>query len=165
MYAIATTPLDEHCVTVANMSEELKNKLQESGLIEWLVFSELIAMDEDEEGFSKSLFQTFVDQFEETCQSIELALKEKNLEKLSGLGHYLKGSAAALGLEKISNECERIQNYGKKVNFDNFKLKDSSLSEDDDDFWIKLIEDALQKARDNFSKAKAALNEYFDDEL
>ncbi|EDK41791.1 hypothetical protein PGUG_05889 [Meyerozyma guilliermondii ATCC 6260] len=147
------------------MSEEKKSKLQESGLIEWPVFSELIAMDEDEEGFSKSLFQTFVDQFVETCHDLELNLKEQNLDKLSGLGHYLKGSAAALGLEKISNECERIQNYGKKINFDNFKLEDSSLGEDDDEFWIKLIGDALQKARDNFDQAKKALNDYFDDEL
>ncbi|RLV83988.1 Phosphorelay intermediate protein YPD1 [Meyerozyma sp. JA9] len=147
------------------MSEEKKNKLQESGLIEWPVFSELIAMDEDEEGFSKSLFQTFVDQFVETCRDLEVNLKEQNLDKLSGLGHYLKGSAAALGLERISNECERIQNYGKKINFDDFKLKDSSLGEDDDEFWIKLIGDALQKARDNFDQAKKALNDYFDDEL
>ncbi|KAL6453256.1 YPD1 Phosphorelay intermediate protein YPD1 [Candida maltosa Xu316] len=81
-------------------------------------------MDEDEEGFSHSLFETFVSQVEETFEEIDNYLKEKNLEKLSSSGHFLKGSAAALGLAKIANQCERIQNYGHKINFDNFQLTD-----------------------------------------
>lgn len=150
--------------------EEKKRTLQESGLVEWLVFSELVAMDEDEEGFSKSLFATFVEQFDDTVTEIDENLNEKNLDKLSSLGHYLKGSAAALGLIKISTECERIQNYGHKDNFDNFQLEDlpldlaESLTEDSDDFWIKLITDAKEKAKEGFEKSKDALNEYFDDE-
>ena len=146
------------------MSETKTKELQDSGLIEWSVFSELVAMDEDEEGFSKSLFQTFVDQVLETFKEIDENLETKNFDKISGLGHYLKGSAAALGLEKISSQCERIQNYGHKVNFDNFKLKDNNDLKDDE-FWIKLIEDALNKARDGFAKSRKALNSYFDDEF
>lgn len=146
------------------MSEAKTKELQDSGLIEWSVFSELVAMDEDEEGFSKSLFQTFVDQVLETFKEIDENLKTKNFDKISGLGHYLKGSAAALGLEKISSQCERIQNYGHKVNFDNFKLKDDD-DQKDDEFWIKLIEDALNKARDGFAKSRKVLNNYFDDEF
>lgn len=146
------------------MSEAKTKELQDSGLIEWSVFSELVAMDEDEEGFSKSLFQTFVDQVLETFKEIDENLETKNFDKISGLGHYLKGSAAALGLEKISSQCERIQNYGHKVNFDNFKLKDNNDLKDDE-FWIKLIEDALNKARDGFAKSRKALNNYFDDEF
>jgi osomolarity two-component system phosphorelay intermediate protein YPD1 len=175
------------------MADDKSSKLQESGLVDWSVFSELVAMDEDEEGFSKSLFQTFVDQVIETFQEIDTNLKKKNLDKLSALGHYLKGSAAALGLNTIYSQCERIQNYGHKMNFDNFDLAskvklsspqspnetaDSSDSSDDvpndkdsipdegsDDFWIALIEDALENARDGFEKSRVALNEYFDDEL
>lgn len=146
------------------MSEAKTKELQDSGLIEWSVFSELVAMDEDEEGFSKSLFQTFVDQVLETFKEIDENLETKNFDKISGLGHYLKGSAAALGLEKISSQCERIQNYGHKVNFDNFKLKDNNDLKDDE-FWIKLIEDALNKARDGFAKSRKVLNNYFDDEF
>lgn len=146
------------------MSETKTKELQDSGLIEWSVFSELVAMDEDEEGFSKSLFQTFVDQVLETFKEIDENLETKNFDKISGLGHYLKGSAAALGLEKISSQCERIQNYGHKVNFDNFKLKENN-DQKDDEFWITLIEDALNKARDGFAKSRKALNSYFDDEF
>ncbi|KAK6205233.1 putative response regulator phosphotransferase [Scheffersomyces amazonensis] len=196
------------------MTEEKRQKLQDTGLVEWSVFSELVAMDEDEEGFSKSLFQSFVDQVHDTFQAIDENLKSKNLDQLSGLGHYLKGSAAALGLTTISSQCERIQNYGHKINFDNFDINDlhkdqhndtnitssssntnskddsipsninssshtskpttnssdSAISrtipdENSDDFWIELIEDALEKARDGFAKSSAALNEYFDNEL
>lgn len=146
------------------MSEEQKRKLQDTGLVEWPVFSELVAMDEDEEGFSKGLFQTFADQFEDTLREVDENLISKNLDKLSALGHYLKGSAAALGLNTISIQCERIQNYGHRVNFDEFKIG-SIADEESDDFWIKLIEDATDKAKVGFEKSKAALDDYFDDEL
>lgn len=139
-------------------------KLQDSGLVEWSVFSELVAMDEDEEDFSKGLFQTFVDQFEDTFQEIDENVKTQNLDKLSSLGHYLKGSAAALGLNTISAQCERIQNYGHKMNFDNFRI-DFDGDKESDEFWIKLIEDAMQKAKDGFTKSKEALDDYFEDEL
>lgn len=35
------------------------------------------------------------------------------MEKLSNLGHYLKGSSAALGVTKVQATCEKIQHYGK----------------------------------------------------
>lgn len=146
------------------MSQEQKEKLEKSGLVEWSVFSELVAMDEDEEEFSKGLFQTFVNQFKETAQEIDDNLKSKNLEKLSSLGHYLKGSAAALGLKSISTQCERIQNYGHRVNFDNFK-PEKDVDEETDEFWITLIQDAVNKAKSGFEESKAALDEYFEDEL
>ncbi|KAI5951337.1 YPD1 [Candida jiufengensis] len=98
-----------------------KNKLKDSGLIDWSVFQEILQMDEDEEGFSKQLVETFVFQVEETFEKIEKFIDDKNLEDLSKEGHFLKGSAAALGLTSISEQCERIQNYGHKNNFDNFK--------------------------------------------
>lgn len=147
------------------MSEEKGQELQATGLIEWSVFSELVAMDEDEEGFSKGLFQTFVDQFRDTFKEIDDNVKTKDLDKLSSLGHYLKGSAAALGLTTISAQCERIQNYGHKNNFDDFKVENKTVDKDSDEFWILLIEDAKDKAEDGFLKSKEALNNYFDDDL
>ncbi|KAI5969710.1 YPD1 [Candida margitis] len=101
-------------------SSDKQHKLQDSKLVDWGVFSEILQMDEDEEGFSQQLVETFVSQVEETFDKIEQYLQEKDLEQLSSSGHFLKGSAAALGLTSISEECERIQNYGHKINFDNF---------------------------------------------
>lgn len=146
------------------MSDEKSKALQESGLVEWTIFSELVAMDEDEEGFSKSLFQTFVDQFKDTFIELDENVKAKDLDKLSSLGHYLKGSAAALGLTTIAEQCERIQNYGHKNNFDGFEADDLEES-DGDAFWLKLIEDAMDQANEHFLQSKKALNEYFDDDL
>lgn len=156
------------------MSDTKSETLQESGLVDWPVFSELVAMDEDEEGFSKGLFQTFVDQFKDTFREIDENVQTQDLDKLLSLGHYLKGSAAALGLTVIAEQCERIQNYGHKYNFDNVKLPktadsaDTETPQDDEDsdaFWVRLIEDAMEKAQDGFLKAKKALDEYFDDDL
>lgn len=104
-------------------SSDKQHKLQQTKLVDWAVFSEILQMDEDEEGFSQQLVETFVSQVKETIDKIEQYLKEKDLEQLSSSGHFLKGSAAALGLTAISGECERIQNYGHKINFDNFSQK------------------------------------------
>ena len=41
-----------------------------------------------------------------------------DLEKLSSLGHFLKGSSATLGLVKVRDSCEKIQRYGKCENVD-----------------------------------------------
>jgi len=38
----------------------------------------------------------------------------KDLEQLSSLGHFLKGSSAALGVTHVRASCEEIQNYGKQ---------------------------------------------------
>lgn len=38
---------------------------------------------------------------------------EKNLKQLSDLGHFLKGSSAALGISKVQDSCEKIQHYGQ----------------------------------------------------
>lgn len=145
------------------MFETKKKHLQESGLVDWPVFSELVAMDEDEEGFSQGLFQTFVDQFEETYTELEENIKEKDLDKLSSLGHYLKGSAAALGLVTVAEQCERIQNYGHRNNCDDFELSDDGVPKDEaqDSYWLALVKDAMEKVQDAFKELKAALNEYF----
>lgn len=36
------------------------------------------------------------------------------MEKLSSLGHFLKGSSAALGIVRVQANCEKIQHYGHK---------------------------------------------------
>ncbi|RLV89697.1 Phosphorelay intermediate protein YPD1 [Spathaspora sp. JA1] len=170
------------------MAEEKRKTLQATGLVDWPVFSEILAMDEDEEEFSNSLIQTFYTQVEDTFQKFSSLIVERNLEELSKAGHFLKGSASALGLGTIATQCERIQNYGHKINFDNFEypIKDSISpnnnnlldentennthnttkqvaipDESSDDFWIALIEDALEKAQDGYAKSKRALTEYY----
>ena len=37
---------------------------------------------------------------------------QQDLKNLSALGHFLKGSSATLGLIKVKDSCEKVQNLG-----------------------------------------------------
>lgn len=142
--------------------------LESSDLINWTIFQELLLMDEDEEGFALSLVETFVQQANDTFKEIEDLLSdnsvknEENLKKLSSLGHYLKGSAAALGLQKVQNECERIQNYGKMEAFDNDKLANNAKNLQD---WYNCCSEAYKQVKYYFSQSKDLLSEFFQSSL
>lgn len=43
-----------------------------------------------------------------------MSSRAKDLAKLSSLGHFLKGSSAALGVSKVQASCERMQHYGQR---------------------------------------------------
>ncbi|GMM32446.1 Ypd1 protein [Martiniozyma asiatica (nom. inval.)] len=149
------------------MSIVTDETLAQSDLINWTIFSEILMMDEDEEGFALSLVETFVQQAYETFLEIESMLftnvkSEEGLKQLSAKGHYLKGSAAALGLQKVQNECERIQNYGKMENFDNYSLASNAVSVDD---WYKCCEQAYNEVKIWFDESKILLSSYFNHQL
>ena len=40
--------------------------------------------------------------------------QNRDLSKLSSLGHFLKGSSATLGLSKVRDSCERMQHLGQR---------------------------------------------------
>ena len=46
------------------------------------------------------------------CPTDLLLREKKDLGSLQNLGHFLKGSSATLGLIKVKDSCEKIQNYG-----------------------------------------------------
>ncbi|ONH75999.1 Phosphorelay intermediate protein YPD1 [Pichia kudriavzevii] len=133
--------------------------LENSKLINWTIFQEILLMDEDEEGFAFSLIETFVEQAKDTFTKIEELLgdnngdTEDNLRQLSQLGHYLKGSAAALGLQMVQNECERIQNYGKKesVAYEDDPLVANANTPQD---WLRCCSYAFQQAKIYFEESR-----------
>ncbi|GME91792.1 unnamed protein product [Ambrosiozyma monospora] len=164
--ANAAVTYDENSNNTAGVSVEVTQEtLENSDLINWTIFQELLMMDEDEEGFALSLIQTFIEQASGIFQQIKDLLtqeSEENLNELSSKGHYLKGSAAALGLQQVQNQCERIQNYGKKNNFDEFKL--ASEAKDIGD-WYACIQDAYEKTLTSYDESKNLLGAYFGAEL
>lgn len=98
-------------------------------LIDWSVFSEIVSMDQDEEGFALSLIETFLEQASDTMNEIRSLIDNDDskqqqqqqpsrtvLDSLSAKGHYLKGSAAALGFIAVQAQCEDIQNSGRDTN-------------------------------------------------
>ncbi|GAA5845206.1 hypothetical protein JCM9279_004801 [Rhodotorula babjevae] len=79
------------------------------------VFGQLLEIDDDEEHeFSKTLAFDYITQADATFQEIEEALASKDLDALSRKGHFLKGSSAALGLQRVQHSCEAMQHFGKK---------------------------------------------------
>nr|XP_019000431.1 osomolarity two-component system, phosphorelay intermediate protein YPD1 [Kwoniella mangroviensis CBS 8507]OCF63892.1 osomolarity two-component system, phosphorelay intermediate protein YPD1 [Kwoniella mangroviensis CBS 8507] len=82
---------------------------------------EIMDMDEEEEGddedgekhaFSKGIVWGYFEQAEATFKDMEAAIVAEDLTKLSSLGHFLKGSSAALGIIKVQASCEKMQHYG-----------------------------------------------------
>jgi len=78
------------------------------------IFGQILEMDDDEDDrdFSKSIVINYFEQAVQTFDEIDEALEAKDLKKLAELGHFLKGSSAALGVAKVQASCELIQNYG-----------------------------------------------------
>ncbi|BGP43486.1 Phosphorelay intermediate protein [Rhodotorula kratochvilovae] len=79
------------------------------------VFGQLLEIDDDEEHeFSKTLAFDYITQAEATFKEIEEALTSKDLDALSRKGHFLKGSSAALGLQRVQHSCEAMQHFGHR---------------------------------------------------
>lgn len=114
----------------------------------------------------------------------------KNLTELDNLGHFLKGSSAALGLQRIAWVCERIQNLGRKMEHffpnktelvntlsDKSIINGINIDEDDEEIKIQvddkdensiyliLIAKALNQSRLEFKLARIELSKYYNTNL
>lgn len=78
--------------------------------------------------------------------------KNKNLGELSSLGHFLKGSSAALGVCKVQTSCENIQYFGQ------LREGDTIISEAD---AIVKITKCISRAREEYADAKAWLTRFY----
>lgn len=78
----------------------------------------------------------------------------KDLAQLSSLGHFLKGSSAALGVVKVQESCECMQHYGKKRDeHANVDLTDKEA--------IAKIELLLAQVKLEYAEAEACLKALF----
>lgn len=124
--------------------------------VDIVTFSQILEMDDSEEDreFSRSIVFGFFEQADETFTKMDTALENKNLFELSMLGHFLKGSSATLGLNKVKDSCEKIQRYGKKENED-------GTAEPDEDLCLARITETLGALKEEFDDVKGKLEEYF----
>lgn len=161
-----------------------------SEVINWNILNEIISMDEDDPDFSKSLITQYIDQATTTFgQMDDHLVGDKDLKELDSLGHFLKGSSAALGLQRIAWVCERIQNLGRKsenvfpsrvdllstlpsgIKVDDIDIKESNEGQQavenssKDDLYLNLIRQALSQARIEFELARRQLSQYYNAEL
>jgi len=129
---------------------------EEAELIDRSTFDQLLEMDDDDDReFSKSIVWNYFEQAETTFSQMEDMLQKKDLAQLSSLGHFLKGSSAALGLTRVKQSCECIQHFGAK--------KDESGTEDvpDDELCLKRIEDTLDQVKGEYAQAEQYLKRIY----
>lgn len=161
-----------------------------SEVIDWNILNEIVSMDEDDPEFSKGLILQYIDQANNTFGEMDDILQgSKNLTELDSLGHFLKGSSAALGLQRIAWVCERIQNLGRKqensfpsseellpttdanlrvLAFEQLSNSNAPVSGSDqgsDGLYLSLIAKALSQARVEFKLARSELSKYYKSEM
>ena len=130
------------------------------------VFEQLLEMDEDDREFSQSLVWNYFEQAESTFQKMDGALYvdkvggtynyriAKSLEELSTLGHFLKGSSAAVGVIKVRDSCEAIQHYGKCHEPD-------GVTQLDPDTALLRLKDTLHNVKEQYEEARSTLRAFF----
>jgi osomolarity two-component system phosphorelay intermediate protein YPD1 len=124
--------------------------------VDSLTFSQILEMDDSEDNreFSKSIVYGFFEQAQETFDQMDEALGKSNLEELSRLGHFLKGSSATLGLNKVRDSCEKIQRYGKKENVDGTPEPDEALC-------LSRLRETIATVKTEYADVERTLRKFF----
>lgn len=74
--------------------------------------------------------------------------KKRDLLQLSSLGHFLKGSSATLGLIKLRQACEKIQNLGAGLDARGAgKITDATQSLDEIETTLKVMKEDYKQVR------------------
>ena len=112
-------------------------------------FGQILELDEDDpdQTFSKSIISGYFEQFDTTYDELETAVTRKDLPKLSSLGHFLKGSSAALGVWKVQHTCEAIQHVGNCKD----ETTMSAISKDE---ALKRLDVLYKRTKVEFDEAK-----------
>jgi len=129
-------------------------------VIDLSTFEQILEMDDDEDDreFSKSIVYDFFTQADNTFTSLRSCLEQKDLDQLSALGHFLKGSSATLGLIKLKDSCEKIQHFGSRL------LADGTTKEPDDKKSLERCHETIEQAREEFDEAEKVLRKFFEDD-
>ncbi|KAG1462393.1 hypothetical protein G6F56_005527 [Rhizopus delemar] len=136
------------------LKEETNEEKSIDDLIDMNTFDQLLDMDdEDDHEFSYSIVLNYFEQAEATFKDMDEALKKKDLQELSRLGHFLKGSSAAIGLKKVKATCEKIQNVGNK------KGEDGELNDEE---ALKELAILLPQVKIEYSEAEEYLKNFYD---
>lgn len=136
-------------------------------------FEQLLELDEDDEHeFSKQMAWEYFGQMEVTLTKLDKALcvpdpflhllgqltptlsDKKDLLTLSSLGHFLKGSSAALGAARVQQLCENIQYYGELKDHRAGKTLEEAQA-------LELIETALANVKEEYAAAEEWLKTWY----
>ncbi|GLB38355.1 putative CAIB BAIF family enzyme [Lyophyllum shimeji] len=128
---------------------------KDSDIVDMDTFRQLLELDDDAtHDFSKGMAWAYFTQAEQTFKDMEKALAGQNLAQLSSLGHYLKGSSAALGLSKVQASCEKIQHFGQR--------RDEAAGEDvTESVALEKIKGLLSQVNDEYAAAESWLKRWY----
>lgn len=79
----------------------------------------------------------------------------RDLKQLSQLGHFLKGSSATLGLTKVKESCEKIQNFGSHLD------ATGNEPEPNEDVCIDRIRQTLAQLKKDYRTVEELLRDYY----
>jgi len=147
-------PADESRSEASNMG------LPDAGdNIDAATFEQILEMDDDEEEreFSKSIVFDFFTQAESTFNKMDSNLAKKDLDQLSALGHFLKGSSATLGLTKVKDSCEKIQHFGQNKD-------ETGTRYQSDEVCLEKLKTTIEQAKQEFSDVEKVLKKFYHDE-
>ncbi|THV03822.1 histidine-phosphotransfer domain, HPT domain-containing protein [Dendrothele bispora CBS 962.96] len=123
-------------------------------IIDMDTFRQILDLDEDDDHeFSLEMVEAYYSQAGQTFIDMDEALEKKDLEKLSDLGHFLKGSSAALGVSKVRNSCEKIQNYGA--------LRDNESKPLTEEVALERITKLMGQVKSEYKAAETWLKKYY----
>lgn len=141
-------------------------------IIDRSVFDQVLSMDDEGDEtreFSRSLVESFCTQAEETFIKMKSLLYDNSLQialfniprdkgemyELGRLGHFLKGSSAALGITQLRACCERVQYFGDlkdPANHEQTVTKDHASLE---------IGKLLIKAQEEYMRARQFFHDFY----
>ncbi|TFK74764.1 histidine-phosphotransfer domain, HPT domain-containing protein, partial [Pluteus cervinus] len=119
-------------------------------------FGQILELDEDDDDseFSRGMVTEYFDQARKTFGQMDDALKAGDLGQLADLGHFLKGSSAALGVLKVQASCEKIQHWGRPQEPFPAIPRDEAL---------RKITKRLKKVKEEFGEAEDWFNKHYDE--
>ncbi|WRT64255.1 uncharacterized protein IL334_001186 [Kwoniella shivajii] len=146
--------------------EEDEDPESQEDVIDMETFQQIMDMDEEDDAdeedgekhaFSKGIVWGYFEQAEATFQEMEDAIVAKDLNKLSSLGHFLKGSSAALGIIKVQASCEKMQHYGNK------RDEEAGISLEPTEA-LKRIQDLLTACKKDYQVAKKWMENLYEED-
>ncbi|KAK1220998.1 Phosphorelay intermediate protein [Marasmius sp. AFHP31] len=136
--------------------DDKESESSKKAIIDMEAFGQILDLDEDEtHDFSQEMVTEYFTQATQTFADLEKALQEKDLEKLSSLGHFLKGSSATLGVSAVQSTCEKIQNYGH--------LTDGAGGTLDSKDALDKITDLMGNVKKDYTVAEKWLRQWYKD--
>lgn len=78
------------------------------------VLENMKVIAEDDEEFLVNLIQMFLERVPGVLKDMELALQTKDPKRLERSSHSLKGSAGNIGAKLMMNQCQQLEEWGRK---------------------------------------------------